>query len=328
MATRFVRVDLSAGARNYRPIAIEPGMALLDPANTHSKILLRWLGRLAAEPVWEQNSVNFFVRDDAGGRLEEIVCQPATREDLEGPLADDLAALKNRVARAKAETPGEEALLKSLRQSLGQLLDNPNRTDLDSYFFRYRDATGRWRLVWCWGFQRSDGEPAPAVVCTDTDCNLLFVRRPKQSPKCPSCAAVAERKAHRRSPVGLMSLLLLLILLGLVAWWWEHRPRITVTPENPSLIVGELVELKVSVPVPPYKTPGFKGAIGIADPSIVEVQGGQKEFYSSPVTIIGRKVGSTQIVAREGDYERPCALRSRKAKSCRSGLSRPYWFRR
>ena len=167
-------------------------------------------------PCGNSESVNFFVRDDAGGRLEEIVCQPATREDLEGPLADDLAELKDRLARAKAETPGEEALLKSVRQSLGQLLDDPNRTDLDSYFFRYRDATGRWRLVWCWGFQRSDGEPAPAVVCTDPDCNLLFVRRPKQSPKCPSCALlIAERKAQRRSPVGLLSLLLLLILLGL-----------------------------------------------------------------------------------------------------------------
>ena len=79
-----------------------------------------------------------------------------------------------------------------LRQSLGELLDDPNRTDLDSYFFRYRDATGRWRLVWCWGFQRSDGEPAPAVVCTAPECNLLFVRRPKQSPKCPG-----SRHAHR-----------------------------------------------------------------------------------------------------------------------------------
>ena len=170
MATRFVRVDLSAASRDYRPIAIEPGLALLDPANTHSKILLRWLGRLAAEPVWEQESVGFFVRDDAGGRLEDLVCQPATREDLEGPLKDDLAQLRERLARATAETPAERPLLERLRQSLGELLDDPNRTDLDSYFFRYRDATGRWRLVWCWGYQRMDEEAAPAVVCTDPEC--------------------------------------------------------------------------------------------------------------------------------------------------------------
>ena len=297
MATRFVRVDLSAGSRDYRPIAIEPGMALLDPTNTHSKILLRWLGRLAAEPVWERESVSFFVRDDAGGRLEEIVCQPATREDLDGPLKDDLAELKDRMARARAETPGEEALLERVGQSLGQLLDDPNCTDLDSYFFRYRDATGRWRLVWCWGFQRSDGEPAPAVVCTDPDCNLLFVRRPKQSPKCPSCALlIAERKARRGSPAWLLTLLILLVLLGLAGWWWEHRPRITVTPDNPSLIVGEVAELSVRGPSPPMKSPAFSGSIEIADPTVVEVPGDLKNVRDvQTISIIGRKVGSTNL---------------------------------
>ena len=28
-----------------------------------------------------------------------------------------------------------------------------------------RDANGNWRLVWCWGYQRIDQEPAVAVVC-------------------------------------------------------------------------------------------------------------------------------------------------------------------
>ena len=315
MATRFVRVDLSAAAHDYRPIAIEPGMALLDPANTHSKILLRWLGRLAAEPEWEQEAVGFYVRDNAGGRLEDIVCQPATREDLDGPLKDDLAELKDRLARAKAETPAEQALLERLRQSLGQLLDETNRTDLDSYFFRYRDATARSRLVWCWGFQRSDGEPAPAVVCTDPDCNLLFVRRPKQSPKCPSCALlIAERKARRRSPAGLLALLLLLLLAGLVGWWcWDHRPRITVTPDNPKLIVGEIADVKFDSPsCDPI-------SLEIADPAVADTPTGWRSINSPGaypsvtmigrnqfwiiLPLVGRKVGSTTLLLRQGKLE-------------------------
>ena len=30
MATRFVRVDISDTARDYRPIAVEPGVPMLD----------------------------------------------------------------------------------------------------------------------------------------------------------------------------------------------------------------------------------------------------------------------------------------------------------
>ena len=72
MATRFVRIDLSDEARDYRPMAIEPGVPMLDRSNANAKILFRWVGGMAAEPVWDGDSVNFFVRDNRGGRLEEV----------------------------------------------------------------------------------------------------------------------------------------------------------------------------------------------------------------------------------------------------------------
>ena len=37
---------------------------------------------MAGEPVWEGEWVNFFVRDDRGGRLEEVICQPAGEHEL------------------------------------------------------------------------------------------------------------------------------------------------------------------------------------------------------------------------------------------------------
>ena len=86
MAKRFVRVDLADNARDFRPIALEPGVPMLDTANASGRILLRWLGNLDDEPEIDGDSVNFYVRTDEGGRLEDIVCSPVTEEDLR-PLA-------------------------------------------------------------------------------------------------------------------------------------------------------------------------------------------------------------------------------------------------
>ena len=108
MATRFVRIDLSDMARDYRPIAVEPGVPMLDRAGANNRILFRWLGGLVAEPSWEGDSVNFFVRDDHGGRLEDVICQPATEQDLKTSLKDDLAKLKSRIGMLIAAAWGSE----------------------------------------------------------------------------------------------------------------------------------------------------------------------------------------------------------------------------
>jgi hypothetical protein len=233
MATRFVRIDLSDNARDFRPVALEPGLPLLDRSGSCAKILFRWLGGLVAEPVWEGESVNFFVRDDHGGRLEEVICQPATGEDLRTTLKDDLATLKSRLEKARPETPTERTLCNAVVQALQDLTADPGRSDLDCFFFRYRDVKGRWRLVWCWGYQRADQEPAPAVICTDPDCNLLFVRRRGKSPKCPSCAAALaprpERPTAWRWAVALG--LLMLLLGGGLLWWFRPGPP-GVAPEK------------------------------------------------------------------------------------------------
>src|SRR5512141_2209823 len=115
MATRFMRVDLSETARDYRPIAVEPGVAMLDRSGANARILFRWLGGMVAEPVWEDDEpVGFYVRDDKGGRLEDVICQPASTQDLQGILRDDLAKLRQRLDQSRGETPTERTLRKVL----------------------------------------------------------------------------------------------------------------------------------------------------------------------------------------------------------------------
>jgi hypothetical protein len=219
---------------------------MLDRSGANNRIVFRWLGGFAAEPVWDKDLVGFYVRDDKGGRLEDVIVQSASAQDLQGQLRDDLAKLRQRLEKSKGETPTERTLRKILMRSFQDLVDNPGRNDLDSYFFRYRDVLGNWRLIWCWGYERLDHEPAPAVICTDPDCNLLFVRRPGKSPRCPSCEGVLAPRKKRKTKRNLALLaLLLLLLLGGVGWWLWSRPALIVTPGEFAGTAGTRIDCHV-----------------------------------------------------------------------------------
>jgi hypothetical protein len=247
MAERFVRIDLSDGARDFRPIAVEPGVPVLDKSNHHARILFRWLGGFVAEPEWEgDDSVNFYVRDDHAGRLEEVVCQPIAGEDLAGCIKDDVQELDRRIAKAKPENPTERALLKIVRQTFNSLVQDPNRRDQDNYFFRYKDVQERWRLVWCFGYDRNDQTPAAPVICTNSDCNQLFVRRPGQTPKCPGCESGVRPPAKRKRRLTLPRALLLLLLLLLLGYWFWYHNRLVAMPDQWAGPVGSSVDFQVA----------------------------------------------------------------------------------
>lgn len=246
MATRFVRVDLSEEARDYRPIAVEPGVPMLDRSGANARILFRWLGGMAAEPEWDDDLVGFYVRDDQGGRLEDVYCQPASCQDLNGALRDDLAKLRQRLEQSRGETNTERTLRKVLMRSFQDVVDNPARNDHDSYFFKYKDVLGNWRLVWCWGYERLDQESATAVVCTDPNCNLLFVRRPGKSPRCPACAgAIVPKKKKSKRKYAALLLLLLLLLAGL-GWWLMQPPKLVAAPDELAGPVGSQREYRIT----------------------------------------------------------------------------------
>ena len=256
MATRFVRIDLSDNARDFRPVAIEPGVPLLDRANGNGKILLRWFGGLVAEPEWEGESVYFFVCDDYGGRLEEVACYPASEDDLGGCLRKDLELLKERLEAAKAESSTQRAVLRAVHQSLTPLLDDTTRLDRDNYFFCYQDVDRRWRLVWCPGYQRTDQTPGRSVICSNRACRLLYVRRQGASGKCPGCQAPpVERPKPQvppvRIPKSLVALLLLLLAIGMGYWLWKNRPVVVadnVKPADPVVTEQPTPEVDPSKP--------------------------------------------------------------------------------
>ena len=142
MATRFVRVDLSDDARDYRPIAVEPGVPMLDRSGANAKILFRWLGGMAG-------------RTGLGGRLGRLLRprrsgRAAGRGDLPAGLRaaicrtilqDDLAKLRDRLEQGRAGNAHRADVSQACSCGpLQELVDNPGRSDLDSYFFRYRDV--------------------------------------------------------------------------------------------------------------------------------------------------------------------------------------------
>jgi len=249
MARRFARIDLADNAPDFRPIALEPGVPMLDTANASGKILLRWLGHLAAEPEIEGDSVNFYVRTDEGGRLEDVACSPATEEDLRGPLAAELEKIEERLNAAKAENSTERLLLRVLKENFEDLAHNKARSDRASYFFRYQDVLNRPRLVWCWGYQRNDRQPAPALLCAEEGCNLLWIRRPGQSAKCPACQAALPQKPKQKSRKRPLALLLLLLLLALIGGWlaWNQR-RLIARPGDWTGPLGGRLEFSIIRP--------------------------------------------------------------------------------
>ncbi len=311
MARRFVRADLSDDARDFRLVAVEPGVPMLDQSNANNKILYRWLGGLIADPVWVGDSDDFYMRDDHGGRLEEAVCQTIAPGDLEGPLKGDLELLRSRLNKAKPETQTERSLLEITQKTLRELLDDPNRTDLDDYFFKYRDMHDRWRLVWCWGFQRLDQEPAPAVICNDPQCNVLFVRRPKQSPKCPACEAGlltgSRKRGYSKRNLKIAALLLLLALT--LIYWYLHSDRLIATPQVYSGPVGSRVEFELTRAglLPFLNEDVTRQAVGVVlDPAVARMN-----HHDASVTLTGR--GTTVVRFHLGELATNITLVCTKA---------------
>lgn len=256
MAKRIFRVDLSEGARDFKPVATEPGLPMLDRANANFAILHRWLGTMAAEPVWiGEDSINVFVLGDEG-RLDRIDCVPVTKADLEGPLAADLKTLQARIKKAKPESATEQSLHRVTRQTVAHLANDLDAGGQDSFFFKYRRGKDPWKLVWCWGYQRTDQEPAIASICTNPECHQLFVKRAQNKNKCPGCdetpsarrsssgaagGGVFALPAVRYGGIAALALLALFLLL-----YFGGKAQLVVTPGEITGPAGSKIDYKVS----------------------------------------------------------------------------------
>jgi len=237
MAEPVFCVDLSNDSRDFRHIATEPGLAMLDRTGANYSLMNRWFGSLVAEPEYQgKERVNFFVKTEDDARVDGVEVYPATKEDLEGELNDQFKSIQSRLKKAQPESATEQTLHRVVRKTFNSLTNDLDDRDHEFYFYKYREGRGAWKLLWTWGFQRVDEEPGVSVICGNESCQQLLVKRPKEKLTCPACATVS---VGRRKPPGrilgvkvntlIKSAVALLLLLLLLYFGW---PRLVVTPNK------------------------------------------------------------------------------------------------
>ncbi len=237
---------MSDSSRDFAAVATEPGLAMLDAQRVNYGILHKWLGTAAAEPELHTNQlVSCYIREEERGRLENIACAPATKKDLQGPLKEDFEALEQNLRKARPESATEQAVHRIISKSFKELTADLDTSDFHHYFFKYKHGGEPWRLVWCWGYQRKDMEPARTLICTNPECHQLFVHKPKGSKKCPACSTVPVKRRQGAGVLLRPSYLLLALILLLALFAWFTRPKLVVTPHEWDGNRGESAEFTV-----------------------------------------------------------------------------------
>src|SRR5579871_6747248 len=165
MTDPFMRVDVSQGSRDFQPVALEPGLPLLDRSNSNGQTLRKWLGSFIAEPERNGDHVGFYVRDDEGRRIDSVFCIPVSDKDLTGELAGDFKELQRRIAAASPQSPNEQLLHRIVNEQIRQLSDEAHARDRRAALFKFRDGKNKLHLVWSPGYRRRDAEPASPLIC-------------------------------------------------------------------------------------------------------------------------------------------------------------------
>ncbi len=227
MAERIACIDFSKAPKDFRQVALEPGYPLLDRTNANARIVSKWLGRLAAEPERRGDVVSWYVRSEQGARLDGVAVCPITAKDLKGGLKSELKELQKRLDAAAPRTRAEQAVHRTLKDNLAALTENSGRSDLDSSFFKYQDEQGKWRLLWMWGFERTDPSSAdvPAALCVKHDCRTLFLNSAETKGKCPHCKTALPIPPNPVKRLAVALVLLLMMAGAGFGGWWFMQPR-------------------------------------------------------------------------------------------------------
>lgn len=242
MTSAFIRIDLPDRSLDFQRIALEPGVPLLDRGQTTARLLQVWLGRFVGEPEWIDNqTVQFYLIDDQGRRITPRDLRLVTSADLQGSLRGELQSLKQKLAQVQPRGRTEQTVVKILGDRLASLEQLPEHAFLDGTLFQYRDASGAKKLVWCWGYQRSESKIVRPVICVKPDCARVYLLRNPDEPKCPKCQTPMPVYRFPWRRVGLMAACLLLIAAGGGWRYWSTLPR--------STIAGQIVWSGFNVPV-------------------------------------------------------------------------------
>lgn len=229
MAERIACIDFSKAPKNFRQIALEPGYPLLDRSNANARIVSKWLGRFAAEPERRGDSVNWFLRSEQGARLDGVEVCPIHPLDLKGPLKKELQELERRVNAVEPRTRAEQAVHRTIKDNLSHLVEYAGEAGNDSYFLKYRDEQGKWRLLWMWGIERTDPSKLdPTVLCVHKPCRALFLNDAGAGGKCPHCQTALPVPPNPWKRLAIAVVVLFVLAGAGAGGWWFMQPRATL----------------------------------------------------------------------------------------------------
>lgn len=237
MPKRILQVDLGKEARDFVGVSLND-FPILDKSNSNDRKLRKGLGRLAAQPERKGDRVSFFVCDESGGRPHDVLCEPVNDRELRSnnDLKGDLELLEKRLLQID-----NEELRKTLLRHFDEIRKS-GPTHQSCSFFKWKTPGGVWRLVWLWGFQRKDLEPAPPIICTDPNCRTLFSKR-ANDPHCPICSGqggtkipggdqIAKPNVKRKLLIGGACLAVVTLAIG----YWFGRGKGEALPPSPSSV--------------------------------------------------------------------------------------------
>lgn len=226
MTSPFARIDLPDRPRDFQRIALDMGVPLLDKASSNSRLVRVWLGRFAAEPEWvDAQTLQFYLNDDQGRRIDPERLRPVSVSDLRGALRTELTALRDKLAQIQPRGKTEQTIASLLRELFDTLVRDPSHACSEGALFQYQDARRQPRLVWCWGYRRAVAALAETVLCRQPDCRRVYLWRSAAEAVCPKCGVAKPIyrfpwKKVLATAIGLM------LLLSAGGWWyWHTLPR-------------------------------------------------------------------------------------------------------
>jgi hypothetical protein len=239
MAWPLIRIDLDERSKDFQRIALQPGFPVLDRFAANNSVLRQWLGRFAAEAHWDEQTVRFLWRDDDDDSAPTAVL-PASQEDLRGTLRAEVEALRTKLNQAVLKSPNERVLHGVMQQRLERALAS-GATESGSLF--KVQTRGRWKLVWCWGYDRRSTDSAPLRLCKNEKCLLAFLERAETRKQCPRCGTRIKSGGALRT-MAIAALLLLLVGLGFFAWDRAGRPGFAARRTTVSGLVVDAISGK------------------------------------------------------------------------------------
>jgi hypothetical protein len=238
-----VRIPFS-GLTDFQPLALAPGLPMLDVNKLTYQVLLGWFGDLLGEPELDDDGVMFHAQR-SGTRQVIVERALATSEELHGTLQPQYEKLKNALFDVRPVSPSERLIFNRLQPPIG---------NHEGFLYRLQTESGEEQLVWCWGFQRRT-QYGDARLCSNTECSMLFLHDSLADPLCPHCGTSfgldieKNQAAGSRFPIGKASAAAAVLLLAGGTFWIGSQDANLAADTVPEVAKVEPLPLETN-PVP------------------------------------------------------------------------------